>query len=116
MYKTIKLEGHPADVYTSIISRIRFKITSDTEVFVMQSLVRHSTNMSITMTKEANSYVANEVGITLNLLSTTLHRLEKKQTIRRTGRTILLHPAFNELETIKGIVFSVSPTTQTSQD
>lgn len=109
MYKTIKTEGHPADVYTSIIAKIKFKLTSDTEIAVLQSLVKYSSNMSITMTKEANSHIANETGISLNLLSTTMHRLEKKEVIRRTGRTIMLHLAFKDLETIKGVVFVANP-------
>ena len=105
-YKTIKLEGVPEDVYTTIICKIKFKITSDTEIFVMQSLVKSCTNLSITLNKEYNKHIAAEVGITTNLLSTTIHRLEKHGCIRRMDKTVLIHPAFQDLQTTKGIVFT----------
>lgn len=107
MYKKIKIEGNSADVYTKIISQVKFGITNDTEIFVMQSLVKNSTNMSLTTTKDVNAYIAKEVGITTNLLSTCIHRLEKKEAIRRMGKTILINLAYKDLDLIKGVVFSV---------
>lgn len=115
MYKTIKLKGYSADAYTDLIARIKFSITSDTEVKVLQLLLKYSSNMTITMTKQVNKVIADESLITTNLLSTTLHRLEKKESIRRQGRTIYLNLAFKDLETIKGIVFTLNQETQTEK-
>jgi len=115
MYKTIKLKGDSADAYTDIIARIKFSITSDTEIKVLQLLLKYSTNLSITMTKHVNKVIADESSISTNLLSTTLHRLEKKESIRRQGRTIYINLAFKDLQTIDGLVFTISQETQTQK-
>ncbi len=79
---------------------------SDSELNTLESIIKHSSNNTLFITPIVSKYIQDEFGITSSSFSTSLHRLEKKGIIKRSGKTVMIHPYFKDIASLDKLVIS----------
>lgn len=90
-----------------MLVKICFNVSlSRVELEVLAVIVDFSTNNSLAITLDIAKQIKNLLGISDSSFSTALFRLQEKGVIGKTGKTVTLHPSFNNIHTTEGILIS----------
>lgn len=106
MIKKIKLGGDPLQVKCKLLIDSCFNGCSEIELKIMTVLVRYGTGNSITLTPDLARQIRESAVVSEGSFSTYLFRLEKKKVFIRQGKTIMLHPVFNNIGDCDSIMIS----------
>lgn len=93
-----------------VICNLFDKQLSDNEINILSELIEMSQGNSITLNVQITKQIRETLTISESSLNTSIHRLEQKKVITKSGKTIVLSPIFNDLLSLEGLVieFSVS--------
>lgn len=75
---------------------IHFKVTSPTEVSLVSCLIAENNGGPVTISPPMREDISKATGIPIASLPTATSRLEKSGVLRKEGKTIYPHPAFNK--------------------
>lgn len=115
MIKPITIQGDVLNRKLSFIVPI-FGGISGTELDILTLIIQYSTNNSICITSDLSKQLQIASGVTRSAFSTSLHRLEKKGIFNRTGKTITLHPVFNNIEKAEKLLITFSAVPESNED
>lgn len=87
-----------------VLCSLMSKHLSDTELSILSELIDMSQNNNITLTVSLTKQIRDELKITTSSFNTSLHRLEQKKVLNKTGKTIMLSPVFNNLSELDGLI------------
>ncbi len=94
----------PPESRIKILTKLFFGEIPDGEAKCLEILIKYSTNNTLSLSGDTGRYIRSESGISESLFSTALHRLEKREIIRRAGKNIFLQPIFNEVNDLGRLV------------
>jgi predicted transcriptional regulator len=86
------------------ICKLVFGGVSDKELDILLNLLDRVSNNSVTITPLTTKSVTEELKISQTNLSTCIYRLEQKGVLARQGKTLQLHPVFNNIQSLEGLV------------
>jgi hypothetical protein len=84
---------------------LKFKLSA-TEMDLLSWLIQSSINNSVCVSVDISGQIQHDLNISASLLSTGLHRLQKKGVIKKSGKTITLNPIFNNIQEMNKLVVS----------
>jgi len=84
---------------------------SETEIVALESLILFSDNGSLGITPLISKQIRCEMGITSSALNTAIFRLTEKGAINKQGRTVIISPVFNNIDSLTGVLINFSPAT-----
>ena len=87
-----------------IICSLFDKQLSNNEINILSELVEMSQGNSITLNVQITKQIRETLDISESSLNTSIHRLEQKKVITKSGKTIVLSPIFNDLLSLEGLV------------
>ena len=95
----------PAD-RVKIITAIMFGFIPEGEMKVLQAVVDFSTNNTLGISGGIGKEIKHSAGITDNVFSTGLFRLQKRGIITKKGKTIMLHPCYKDINELARFIIS----------
>lgn len=104
MRKVIQLKR---ERLTYVLAHILGKQLSDTESLVLEKIIKYSPSSSFNLDVHLSKQIREELNITQSSFNTSISRLQEKNCIKKEGRTITLHPLFNNLSETKEILIKL---------
>ena len=106
MRKVIKYSDKDQFIKSCIktICTLRNSELSESESAVVSSLIKYSTNNSLTLDVHLSRQIREELKMGQSLFGTCINRIEKKKCIRKEGKVIILDPVFNSISDWKDLV------------
>lgn len=101
----IKLGGTLRDK-VSVICQLKFPPIPDNEFKTLLAVISFSTNNTLAITPDVSKQIKFEFTLTDTVFTTSLFRLEKKGFINRQGKTVIINPAFTEIDKLDKLVIS----------
>ena len=77
---------------------------SDNEINILSELIEMNQGNSITLQVGITKQIRDELKISASSFNTSIHRLELKKVITKSGKVIMLLPIFNNLSDLDGLV------------
>ena len=109
MNKAIKITNPDVKKKLDIIGFVSFGGLSSTELNIMCQFIHYSLNNFLCLDVAISSEIQKDIGITQSSFNTSVFRLEKKGVIKKSGKTITLHPIFNNIQNLDKLIIDFTP-------
>lgn len=106
MNKKIEIKDHNKKL--SIMCYAFFGGISASERTILSELINTSTNNSIVLNGEISGQICQSLNMSAAAFSIALFRLEKKGVIKKSGKSITLHPVLNNINELDTLIISFS--------
>lgn len=112
--KSIKYNNADLKLKIRVIGDLIFGSLSDKEIHLLTHLIGYSINNSMGISPEVSRQFKQQMNITQSDFNVTMHRLDKKGVIVKSGKAITLHPIFHNLNEVDNLIIKFNPPSPSS--
>jgi hypothetical protein len=106
--KSIKFNNADLKLKIRVIGDLIFGSLSDKEIDLLTHLIGYSINNSMGISPEVSRQFKEQMNIRQSDFNVTMHRLDKKRAIAKSGKVITLHPIFHNLNEAENLIIRLS--------
>ena len=106
--RSLPIKGNSILKKVEVVSKLIYGSLPYTELSALSAVVTYATNNSLFISPVISQQICLKFGLSKTGLSTSLLRLTEKGLIQKNSKTIIIHPAFLQIDTMDKLLISFS--------